>query len=191
MTPVFKKMFKSYGIGLVWFFALLWPLLGIHADGSITFKNAIMVWLYVFGASLIILAFMLLKRAGLLSFMTAPLSRVSQTTRLSAQTMPKWIWISLGMALLLLFPQFTGRYETDVAINVLVYICLGLGTEHRGGAGGHVGPGIHRLLRSGGLYLCPVEHSLPALLLAGPAGGGLNRLRGRLHHRLPDPAYAR
>ncbi len=127
MTPASKKLFKSYGLGLIWLFALLWPLLGIHADGTITFKNAIMVWLYVFAATLVILVFVLLRRAGLLSFMTVPLVRAGDAAGRSAKTLPGWTWVSAGLAFLLLFPQFTGRYETDVAINVLVYICLGLG----------------------------------------------------------------
>lgn len=127
MTPASKKMFKSYGIGLVWLFALLWPLLGIHADGTITFKNAVMVWLYVFAATLVILAFVLLKKSGWLAFMAAPLSRTGAAAQKSFKTLPGWSWASAGLVLLLLFPQITGRYETDVAINVLVYICLGLG----------------------------------------------------------------
>ncbi len=127
MTPASKKLFKSYCLGLIWFFALLWPLLGIHADGTLTFKNAIMVWLYVFASSLVILAFVLLRRAGLLSFMTVPLVRATDAAGRTAKTLPGWTWVSAGLVFLLLFPQFTGRYETDVAINVLVYICLGLG----------------------------------------------------------------
>jgi len=127
MTPASKNLLKHYGIGLVWFLGLLWPLLGIHADGTITFKNALMVWLYVFGATLVILVLVMLRKAGLLAFVFKPLTKVGRTAGRTAGTMPKWIWIFLVLVFALIFPQFTGRYGTDVAINVLVYICLGLG----------------------------------------------------------------
>ena len=127
MTPVYKSLFKNYGIGLVWLLGLLWPLLGIHADGTITFKNAFMVWGYVFAASLIVLVIVLLRKSGQLGFITAPLSKVGGAAGRTARAMPNWAMLSLGLALALLFPLLTGRYGQDVAISVLVYICLGLG----------------------------------------------------------------
>ncbi len=127
MTPVYKNLFKNYGIGLVWLLGLLWPLLGIHADGSITFRNAFMVWGYVFAASLVVLAIVLLRKTGLLSFITAPLSKVGGAAGRTAKAMPNWVLLSMALVFALLFPLFTGRYGQDVAINVLVYICLGLG----------------------------------------------------------------
>ncbi len=127
MTPASKNLLKNYGIGLIWFFGLLWPLLGIHADGTITFKNAVMVWLYVFLASLIVLIVVLLRKTGALGFVSEPLDKARATATQKAKAMPNWTWLSIALVLALLFPQFTGRYEQDVAINVLVYICLGLG----------------------------------------------------------------
>ena len=41
--------------------------------------------------------------------------------------MPVWLWLVVVLALALLFPVFTNRYAQDVAVNVLIYICLGLG----------------------------------------------------------------
>ncbi len=127
MTPASKSLLKYYGIGMIWLFGLLWPLLGIHADGTITFKNAIMVWLYVFGATLVILVFVLLRKAGLLAPVTTPLHKIGSTVSSSAKTIPNWVWLTVALIFGLLFPQFSGRYGTDVAINVLVYVCLGLG----------------------------------------------------------------
>ncbi|MFW6236285.1 MAG: ABC transporter permease subunit, partial [Desulfovibrionales bacterium] len=40
---------------------------------------------------------------------------------------PNPVWILIGLGAGLVFPLLTGRYAQDVAINVLVYICLGLG----------------------------------------------------------------
>ena len=127
MTPVYKHLLKNYGIGLIWFFALLWPLLGIHADGTITFKNAFMVWGYVFAASLVVLVIVLLRKTGALRFIGTPLNKVGAATARTAKTMPNWTWLAAALVFALIFPQLTGRYGQDVAINVLVYICLGLG----------------------------------------------------------------
>jgi branched-chain amino acid transport system permease protein len=127
MTPASKKLLKNYGIGLIWFLGLLWPLLGIHADGTITLKNAFMVWAYVFAASMIILIIVLLRKHGLLDFITSLLRKFIHPVRQNAKTLPRWTWISVALAFALLLPQVTGRYGQDVAINVLIYVCLGLG----------------------------------------------------------------
>lgn len=127
MTPAYKRLFKNYGIGLIWLLGLLWPLLGIHADGTITFKNALMVWSYVFAASLVILVFILLRKHGLLDVITSPLKKIGHPARQTAKALPRWSWICAALMLALILPQITGRYGQDVAINVLVYVCLGLG----------------------------------------------------------------
>jgi branched-chain amino acid transport system permease protein len=127
MTPASKRLWKHYAIGLVWFFGLLWPLLGIHEDGTLSFKNAVTVWLYVFGVTLIIMVVAMLQRAGLFGRLSAPLNQLSSQTRRAADIVPPWVWLAVFLAAALLFPHLTGRYGQDVAINVLVYICLGLG----------------------------------------------------------------
>ena len=127
MTPASKKMWKNYAIGLIWFFGLLWPMLGIHADGTITFKNVVTVWLYVLAATLIIMILMALRKVGALQTAAAPLFQARLTAAGKMRSVPSWIWIVTLLALALLFPQMTGRYAQDVAISVLVYICLGLG----------------------------------------------------------------
>ena len=45
----------------------------------------------------------------------------------ASTALPFWVWISAALIFALLYPQLAGRYGTDVAINVLLYICLGLG----------------------------------------------------------------
>jgi hypothetical protein len=37
MIHEFKKVWKPYFIGLLWLLGLLWPLLGIHPDGTLSF----------------------------------------------------------------------------------------------------------------------------------------------------------
>ncbi len=127
MTPASKKIWKNYVIGLIWFLALLWPLLGIHADGTITFMNAFTVWLYVLAATLVIMILMALRKSGTFGFAADPLGRAKLTATKVAAIIPDRVWIMAVLALALVFPLFTGRYGQDVAINVLVYICLGLG----------------------------------------------------------------
>jgi hypothetical protein len=39
MIHEFKKVWKPYTIGLLWLLGLLWPLLGIHPDGTLTFDD--------------------------------------------------------------------------------------------------------------------------------------------------------
>jgi branched-chain amino acid transport system permease protein len=127
MTPASKKLWKNYAIGLVWFLALLWPLLGIHADGTLTFQNVLAVWLYVAAATLVLMVLTALRRAGLFEFAGGPLNRARQSAARGLTAVPVRIRLAVLVALALLFPLFTGRYQQDVAINVLVYICLGLG----------------------------------------------------------------
>jgi branched-chain amino acid transport system permease protein len=122
-----KNIIKYYAIGLVWLLCLLWPLLGIHGDGRITFRETAIVWLYVAGGSSILLAVYLLHRARLLRWLSRPMGQVRNWTIDQAAAMPTWSWVGFVLAAALMLPMFADRYGTDVAINVLVYICLGLG----------------------------------------------------------------
>ena len=47
MIQEFKKVWKPYTIGLLWLLGLLWPLLGIHPDGTLSFNETFTVWLYI------------------------------------------------------------------------------------------------------------------------------------------------
>jgi len=127
MTRESKKIWKIYAVGMIWFFGLLWPLLGIRDDGTLAVVKALSVWFYVFAGTLIILVLYLLHRRGTLQWVTKPLSAARERTASAAGVLPVWFWIAVVFAGALIFPQITNRYAQDVAINVLVYICLGLG----------------------------------------------------------------
>lgn len=127
MIPASKQILKYYLIGMVWLFGLLWPLLGIHEDGTLSIARAFNVWFHIFAVTLVIVTAVVLHQQGLLNWFRHPSSKVKATLTNAYAPTPQWIWISAVAGLVLIFPAFTGRYEQDVAINVLVYVCLGLG----------------------------------------------------------------
>jgi branched-chain amino acid transport system permease protein len=112
---------------MLWLFGLLWPLLGIHPDGSLSFTNAFTVWLYIFAVTFMIVVAVILHKQGWLNWFGQTASAVRTRLTLTYTRTPQWLWITAVALFAVVFPMFTGRYEQDVAINVLVYICLGLG----------------------------------------------------------------
>ncbi len=121
-----RKLWLYYALGMAWFLALLWPLMGIREAG-LSFLPALLVWLKVAVGVAVCLALYQANAAGYLDFAAKPLGRArSAAGRLAGQA-PAWLWIVLVGAFALAYPLWTGRYGQDVAISVLVYICLGLG----------------------------------------------------------------
>lgn len=127
MIQEFKKIWKQYVIGMVWLLGLLWPMLGIHPDGTLSFQNTITVWSYILAGSFVCLIIYVMKAGGALDFAARPLSGAGDRVKHFAATLPGWVWILIALAGACLYPQFASRYGTDVAINVLLYITLGLG----------------------------------------------------------------
>ena len=127
MIQEFKKIWKPTVIGLIWFFGLLWPLLSIHADGTLSFFRAFKAWSYVASAILICVFFYVLKKSGSLSGIEAPAAKARDRLTTYAGTLPTWLWLFIAGGIALSYPLFTGRYAQDVAIMILIYICLGLG----------------------------------------------------------------
>ncbi len=118
-----KQTIKYWLIALAWFFFLIWPLMGIHDDGTFTFDKPLIVWGIVAAASLVCLIFYLMHKKGMFSALTT--AREAVSSGFGKVSSKAWIGIVLMGAFV--FPLFANRYGTDVAINVLVYICLGLG----------------------------------------------------------------
>ncbi len=127
MIQEFKKIWKGYTLGMLWLLGLLWPLLGIHPDGTLSFGKTLTVWLYIFAGTAICLFLYLLNKSGALNAVTGPIATARKKTLAYSKQMPVWAWLIVVLALALLFPVFTTRYAQDVAVNVLIYICLGLG----------------------------------------------------------------
>jgi branched-chain amino acid transport system permease protein len=127
MIHEFKKIWKPYAIGLLWLLGLLWPLLGIHPDGTLSFGTTFSVWLYIAVATLICLLLYLTNKSGHLGVVSRPLAGFRSTIGRASGKVPTWGWLLVLLVFALGFPQFTNRYAQDVATNVLIYICLGLG----------------------------------------------------------------
>ena len=127
MIQEFKKIWKLTVVGLIWFFALLWPLLSIHPDGTLSFFKAFKVWSYVASAILICVFLYVLKNSGSLSGIEAPAAKIRDRLTIYAGTLPTWLWLVIACGIAASYPFFTGRYAQDVAIMILIYICLGLG----------------------------------------------------------------
>jgi branched-chain amino acid transport system permease protein len=127
MIHEFKKVWKPYTIGMLWLLGLLWPMLGIHPDGTLSFGKTFTVWLYIFAGTAICLLLYLMNKSGSLDAVSRPLAGLRDTIGEASAKVPTWAWIIVLLVFAFLYPLFTGRYAQDVATNVLIYICLGLG----------------------------------------------------------------
>jgi len=127
MIQEFKKVWKTYAIGMIWVMGLLWPLLGIHPDGTLSFARTFNVWIYIFVGTFICLVIYLMNQSGTLAPITGPISRAWQNGSKASKAVPTWVWLVMLFVVALIYPQVTSRYGQDVAINVLIYVCLGLG----------------------------------------------------------------
>ncbi len=127
MIQEFKKVWKQYTVALLWLLGLLWPMLGIHPDGTLTFRTTLTVWGYILAGSFVCLIIYVMNAGGTLKIVSDPVSRISSSIKNASTTVPTWVWLVVLLVLAAIYPQMAGRYGTDVAINVLLYICLGLG----------------------------------------------------------------
>ncbi|MBF0210991.1 MAG: branched-chain amino acid ABC transporter permease [Desulfamplus sp.] len=127
MIQEFKKIWKQYAITMLWLLGILWPLLGIHPDGTLSFRQTFTVWSYILAGTFICFIFYIINKSGNFKLLTEPITNTSQKLNNSLQSMPSWIWKSALLFGALIYPIATGRYATDVAINVLLYVSLGLG----------------------------------------------------------------
>ncbi|WP_460138838.1 high-affinity branched-chain amino acid ABC transporter permease LivM [Salidesulfovibrio brasiliensis] len=121
-----KKIWVYLGVGLLWFLALLWPLLGIKPEG-LEFGKTFAVWSRVAIAAFIIAVFYQLQQNGVFGFISRPATSVRDALVRGINTVPNWVWYALIIVLACIYPWMTSRYGHDVAISVLIYICLGLG----------------------------------------------------------------
>ncbi len=122
-----SRVWLLFGLAMAWLFLLLWPLLGIKPDGTLTFLDTFAVWWKIALAALICFALFRLSRAGVFDFVGRPLARLVRGVGRVYAAWPKWMFLAPLCAFALVYPFLTDRYAQDVAVNVLVYVCLGLG----------------------------------------------------------------
>ena len=127
MKPAYKKILIYYLIGIGWLFILLWPLLGVHEDGSLSFNTAATVWLYIVAGTTVCLIAYGLRETDLVRSVGRPFREARIAASKLVSNTDARLRIGLVLIFALVLPLFADRYGTDVAINVLVYICLGLG----------------------------------------------------------------
>lgn len=128
MIQEFKKIWKPSVIGLLWFFALLWPMTGINRDGTLSFAKPFQIWISVVIAAIVILTVYAANKGGVLLPVTRPAGVLTGKLKEKAKTFPTRMWLAIALAAALLYPVvFSSRPSHDVAINVLIYISLGLG----------------------------------------------------------------
>jgi branched-chain amino acid transport system permease protein len=125
-TQESRKRWTSFGIGLIWLLIILWPLLGIKPEG-LEFASTFSVWIRLAVAGLCIMIVFELNRAGIFDSVKKTGSSVKGVTQRAYAATPNWLLICVGLAFAIAFPAMTGRYGHDVACNVLIYVCLGLG----------------------------------------------------------------
>lgn len=121
-----KKLWVSLGVGLIWFLALLWPLLGIKPEGF-EFAATIDIFLKFAVAAICIMGMYQLQQSGKFDVVGKPVQAVAGSIQHIYSKTPKWIFLTVLFAVAIIFPLVTGRYAHDVASSVLVYVCLGLG----------------------------------------------------------------
>ena len=85
------------------------------------------VWLYIATGTTICLLLYLMNKSGSLDAISQPLAGLQNTLGQASGKVPTWVWIIILLSLAFTFPFVTGRYAQDVATNVLIYVCLGLG----------------------------------------------------------------
>jgi branched-chain amino acid transport system permease protein len=181
MIPEYKRVIKTYLIGIVWLFGLLWPLLGIHSDGTLSFRKTFTVWCYVAGVTLVGMVLYLLKKDKRFRGVSGGWEKFRSGVRAGFDSTPKWLWMTTMMAVLLYYPNFDfiGRYQTDIAIMVLVYVCLGLGLNIVVGLAGLLDLGYIAFYGVGAYtYALLSIHYQLSFWLALPLAGGAAAVAG-------------
>ena len=72
MIQEFKKTWKKYTIGMIWVLGLLWPLLGIHPEGTLSFEKTFIVWSYIVAVTFVFFILNIMYKSGSLEFVTNP-----------------------------------------------------------------------------------------------------------------------
>ena len=109
MIHEFKKVWKPYTIGLLWLLGLLWPMLGIHPDGTLSFDETFTAWGYIAIGTTICLLLYVLNKSGSLDAVSRPLAGQRDTVGRASCKIPTRVLIVILLELAFCYPFFTGR----------------------------------------------------------------------------------
>jgi len=98
MTPGFKGAWLGYGFGLVWFFALLFPLMGIKPDGTLSAALPLSIVLKIGAAGAVLLALRQLSAQGHLGFVHKALDGLREAVDGAYKALPTWVWLGVVLA---------------------------------------------------------------------------------------------
>jgi len=126
MTQEFKRIAKYWAMAMAWFYALLWPLMGITAQG-LKFGPSLKIFGLVALGSAFCVVVWFLNQGGRLEWCKRPAQAVTRAVTGRVARAPRWLSLGLIVLAAFLLPFVASRYALDVAVNVLIYVCLGLG----------------------------------------------------------------
>ncbi|MGE4553410.1 MAG: branched-chain amino acid ABC transporter permease [Desulfovibrionaceae bacterium] len=125
MIREYRRILFYFVVGLGWFYLLLFPFMAVKPEGIVLGPS-----LHVLGIVAVVAAVGLvgwsLKRHGWLNFILTPAAKVSGLVSRGYEATPGWAHLLLFIAVAVC-AFFGDRYVLDVSINVMIYICLGLG----------------------------------------------------------------
>ncbi|MGE4291879.1 MAG: branched-chain amino acid ABC transporter permease [Desulfovibrio sp.] len=181
MIQGFKRQLLYFLVAMLWLFALLWPLLDIYPDGTLGFWRSFSAWLPIAVAASIIFVVYQIKRAGYLDGPGRLLESAKERLGEKLSRVPTWIWFLLVAGVFFVIPQFTDRRVHDVLIQVLIYVCLGLGLNIVIGLCGLLDLGFIAFYGVGAYtYALLSLHYGVSFWLALPMAGGLAMIAGCL-----------
>ncbi|WP_319777348.1 high-affinity branched-chain amino acid ABC transporter permease LivM [Maridesulfovibrio sp.] len=111
---------------MIWLFVLLWPLLGVKPEGLEVATTFSVWWKIAVGCSFVLVIYQL-NSIGAFNFFTKPAGAAVGGVKKATSTLPFAVWAFVLLAFAVAYPHLFGRYAQDVAINCMIYICLGLG----------------------------------------------------------------
>ena len=181
MIQGFKRQLLYFLVAMLWLFALLWPLLDINPDGTLGFWRSFSAWLPIAVAASIIFVVYQIKLAGYLDGPARILEAAKESLGEKLSRVPTWVWFLLVAGIFFVIPMFTERRVHDVLIQVLIYVCLGLGLNIVIGLCGLLDLGFIAFYGVGAYtYALLSLHYDVSFWLALPAAGGLAMIAGCL-----------
>lgn len=127
MIQEFRRQILYFLVAMLWLFALLWPLLDIYPNGTLGFWRSFSAWLPIAVAASIIFVVYQISRAGYLQGPARLMEAAKDALSAKFSRVPTWVWFLFFVAVFFVIPMFTERRVHDVLIQVLIYVCLGLG----------------------------------------------------------------